>query len=222
MTQTSGVLDEGMYQYLLDYGIREEPLLKQLRDETSKDPMARMQISPEQGQFMKMLMWLLKPRSILEIGTFTGYSSLCMGLASPDDCKIVTCDLDETWTKIAKEYWKKAGVENKIELKLGKALDSIQELLEISDDGSAFDVIFLDADKENYPNYYPKLKQLLKPGGLMLIDNVFWSGRVADLSDTSEPTVGVRELNHVLRNDTQMDISMIPLSDGLTMARKLI
>jgi caffeoyl-CoA O-methyltransferase len=221
MTQTTGVLDERMYQYLLDFGTREESLLKQLREETSRDPMARMQISPEQGQFMKMLVWLLNPKSILEIGTFTGYSSLCMALASQEDCKIVTCDMDETWTKTANRYWSEAGVDDKVELKLGDAMDSIRALLE-STGGESFDLIFLDADKENYPNYYPRLKQLLKPGGLMLIDNVFWSGKVADPTDTSEPTAGVRELNRLLLEDAEMDISMIPLSDGLTLARRSI
>lgn len=220
MTQQSGVMEERLYSYLLEKGIREEPLLEKLRAETSKDPMARMQISPEQGQFMKFMVSILQPRKILEIGTFTGYSSLCMGLASDDSCLITTCDLDETSTNIAKRYWQEAGVDHKIHLKLGEALTSLDELLETGHKNS-FDLAFLDADKENYPNYYKKLKQLLKVGGVLLIDNVFWNGKVADPSDTSEPTIGVRALNDQLQKDADMEISMIPISDGLTLAKKI-
>ncbi|MFC3151821.1 class I SAM-dependent methyltransferase [Litoribrevibacter euphylliae] len=220
MTQQSGAMEDHLYTYLLEKGTREEPLLRNLRDETAKDPMARMQISPEQGQFMKFMVSLLQPRKIVEVGTFTGYSSLCMALASDDSCLITTCDLDENWTSVAKRYWQQAGVDHKIHLKLGQALDSLDELLETGHTGS-FDLAFLDADKENYPAYYEKLKKLLKLGGVLFIDNVFWGGKVADPTDNTEPTQGVRKLNDLLHQDVDMEISMIPISDGLTLAKKI-
>jgi len=220
MTQKTLGIDDRLHAYMLDHGIREPELLKKLRLETSKDPMARMQVSPEQGQFMSMLVSIAQPKRILEIGTFTGYSSLIMALASTDDVKIITCDKDKTWTSIAKKYWQESGQDHKISLQLGEALESISDLTEEYGEGS-FDLIFLDADKENYPNYYPLLKCLLKKGGLLLIDNVFWGGKVTHHDDDSEPTVGVRNMNKVLHQDKGMSISMIPISDGLTIARKL-
>ncbi|GLQ31881.1 O-methyltransferase [Litoribrevibacter albus] len=221
MTQMSGVMDSKLYEYMLSKGIRESALLTRLREETAKDPLARMQISPEQGQFMKLLVSIVQPQTILEIGTFTGYSSLCMAMASNDDCHITTCDNDESWTAIAKRYWQEAGVEQKVTLKLGEALSTLDSLANEGKSNS-FDLIFLDADKENYPNYFIKLKALLKVGGLLLIDNVFWSGKVADSSDVSTATSGVRELNDALHKDKDFEISMIPISDGLTIAKKLV
>ena len=221
MTQKTLGIDDRLHAYMLDHGIREPELLKKLRLETSKDAMARMQVSPEQGQFMSMLVSITQPKRILEIGTFTGYSSLAMAFASSDDVNIITCDKDETWTSIAKKYWQESEQDHKITLRLGEAFESLSDLKEEYGEES-FDFIFLDADKENYPNYYPLLKCLLSKGGLLLIDNVFWGGKVIDKEDQSEPTMGVREMNNMLHQDKEMSISMIPISDGLTIVRKLI
>lgn len=220
MTQKTLGIDDRLHAYMLDHGIREPELLKKLRLETSKDAMARMQVSPEQGQFMSMLVSIAQPKRILEIGTFTGYSSLAMAFASSDDVNIITCDKDETWTSIAKKYWQESEQDHKITLRLGEAFESLSDLKEEYGEES-FDFIFLDADKENYPNYYPLLKCLLREGGLLLVDNVFWSGKVLDNEDTSEPTIGVREMNETLHRDIDMSISMVPISDGLTIAKKL-
>ena len=220
MTQKTLGIDDRLHAYMLDHGIREPELLKKLRLETSKDAMARMQVSPEQGQFMSMLVSITQPKRILEIGTFTGYSSLAMAFASSDDVNIITCDKDETWTSIAKKYWQESEQDHKITLRLGEAFESLSDLKEEYGEES-FDFIFLDADKENYPNYYPLLKCLLRKGGLLLVDNVFWSGKVLDNEDTSEPTIGVREMNEILHRDIDMSISMVPISDGLTIAKKL-
>ena len=220
MTQKTLGINDRLHAYMLDHGIREPELLKKLRLETSKDAMARMQVSPEQGQFMSMLVSITQPKRILEIGTFTGYSSLAMAFASSDDVNIITCDKDETWTSIAKKYWQESEQDHKITLRLGEAFESLSDLKEEYGEES-FDFIFLDADKENYPNYYPLLKCLLRKGGLLLVDNVFWSGKVLDNEDTSEPTIGVREMNETLHRDIDMSISMVPISDGLTIAKKL-
>jgi len=220
MTQKTLGIDDRLHAYMLEYGVREPELLQKLRLETSKDPMARMQVSPEQGQFMSLLVSIAQPKRILEIGTFTGYSSLCMAFASRDDVNIITCDKDETWTSIAKKYWQESEQDHKITLWLGEAIESLSDLKQEYGEES-FDFIFLDADKENYPNYYPLLKCLLRKGGLLLVDNVFWSGKVLDNEDTSEPTIGVREMNEILHRDIDMSISMVPISDGLTIAKKL-
>lgn len=202
-----------LYQYLLDYSLRESPLLVELRAETAKIPGAQMQISPDQGQFMAFLIKLLKVKRVLEIGTFTGYSSLVMALALPERGHLVTLDKAENTTAIAKKYWQKAGVANKVECILGPALQTLPQIQ------GSFDLIFVDADKTNYLKYYEICLNLLSPDGLMLFDNSFMNAEVLDFS--SNIGQAVHEFNQFVHHDPRVDIAMLPVSDGLTMIRKL-
>lgn len=213
-----GLADE-VYQYLLSVSVKEPDILKKLREETAKQPMARMQISPDQGQLMSLLVQLLGTKKTLEIGVFTGYSSLVVALALPADGKVVACDIDEEYTAIARRYWQAAGVTNKIDLRLAPALKTLEHLIAAGETGS-FDFAFIDADKRNYPHYYEKALELIRPGGLIAIDNVLWSGRVANPEDTDKRTVAIREFNQKLYQDSRVKISMLPLADGLTLAWK--
>jgi predicted O-methyltransferase YrrM len=208
-----------LYDYLFDVSVRDTPLLKALRDETAQDPMARMQIAPEQGQFMALLVKLTGARSIIEIGTFTGYSSLCMAQALPDNGRLICCDVSEEWTAMARSYWEKAGVAHKIDLRIAPALDTLRLLLD-NGQGESFDMAFVDADKANYRAYYECCLSLLKPGGLILLDNTLWSGRVADESVTDEDTLALRAFNASLKDDMRIDFSLLPMADGLTLVRK--
>ena len=213
-----GLRDE-VYQYLLSVSVKEADILKKLRAETAKHPMAVMQISPDQGQFMSLLVQLLGAKKTLDIGVFTGYSSLVVALALPTDGKVVACDIDETYTAIARRYWQAAGVADKIELHIAPALETLDRLIAAGEAGS-FDFVFIDADKRNYSNYYERALELIRPGGLIAIDNVLWSGRVADLQDTDKRTVAIREFNQKLYQDRRVKISMLPVADGLTLALK--
>lgn len=216
MTNRSLPINDDVYQYLVSVGTREPELLKELREVTSSDPMARMQIAPEQGQFIAFLLNIINPTRILEIGTFTGYSSLVMALNTPPNAQIITCDQNKEWTNIAQVFWQKAGVSEKLQLKLGPALETIKKL----DTSRPFDFIFLDADKENYPAYYLALKPLLQSGGLLMIDNVLWSGRVVDAFNTETTTEGIRELNQIVHQDQEVSMTMLPLADGITLIQK--
>jgi caffeoyl-CoA O-methyltransferase len=178
-----------------------------------------MQISPEQGQFMRLLIELLDVRRIVEIGVFTGYSGLSMALALPPDGKLIACDVSEEFTQVARRYWREAGVADRIELRLAPAVETLDRLIADGGTGS-FDLAFIDADKENYDAYYEKCLVLLRPGGVLLIDNVLWSGRVARPEDTSRDTTALRALNEKLHRDERVSLSMLPVGDGLTIARK--
>lgn len=212
-------LDEKLYQYLLSVSLRESPLLKQLREETSLHSQGRMQISPEQGQFMALLIQLLKVKKALEIGVFTGYSSLAIAKALPEDGKLIACDISEEFTKTAINYWQKANVSHKIELNIAPALETLARL---SDNGEneTFDFIFIDADKTNYDLYYEKSLELLKQGGLILIDNTLWYGRVADVTIQDKQTKHIRALNEKIYQDSRVNMSLLPIGDGLTLAMK--
>lgn len=212
-------MTDGLYGYLLGTSLREPPLLKRLRDETAAHPQARMQISPEQGQFMQLLAKLMGARRCIEVGVFTGYSSLAVALALPADGRILACDVSEEFTSVARRYWKEAGVAGKIELKLAPALQTLDERLAAGEAGS-YDLAFIDADKANYADYYERILKLLRPGGLVLVDNVLWSGRVLDADDRSEDTVAIRAFNRLLHQDERVDLSLLPIGDGLTLARK--
>lgn len=212
-------MTDGLYGYLLDTSLREVPLLKRLRDETAAHPQARMQISPEQGQFMQLLAKLMGARRCIEVGVFTGYSSLAVALALPADGRILACDVSEEFTSVARRYWKEAGVAGKIELKLAPALQTLDERLAAGEAGS-YDLAFIDADKANYADYYERVLKLLRPGGLVLVDNVLWSGRVLDAADRSEDTMAIRAFNELLHQDERIDLSLLPVGDGLTLARK--
>jgi caffeoyl-CoA O-methyltransferase len=211
-------LDDRLYDYLLKVGVRESDLLKELRVETLKLSSAGMQIGPDQGAFMHLLAGLIGAKRALEIGTFTGYSSLCVASALPDDGKLICCDVSEEYTSIARNYWRRAGLESKIELRLGPAVATLDALIEAK--VPEFDFIFIDADKTNYSNYYERALQLVRTGGLIAIDNVLWGGDVADPAENDDDTKAIRALNEKVRADERVTLSMIPMGDGLTLARK--
>lgn len=219
MSRRSIVLTDALYEYLLSVSLREPELLARLRQETARQEMARMQISPEQGQFMFLLLRLIGARRCLEIGVFTGYSSLVTALALPEDGRIVACDVSEEWTAVARRYWREAGVESKIDLRIAPALETLDRLMEAGEAGR-FDFAFLDADKESYLSYYERMLKLLRPGGLLAVDNVLWSGRVADPEVSDPDTTALRHFNEVLHRDERIDLSLVPIGDGLTLARK--
>ena len=218
MARRSLDLDDRLYDYLLKVGVRESDLLKELRAETSKLSGAGMQIGPDQGAFMHLLAGVIGARRALEIGTFTGYSSLCVASALPADGKLICCDVSEEYTSIARNYWRRAGLESKIELRLGPAVATLDRLIEAKVE--EFDFVFIDADKTNYVNYYERALQLVRTGGLIAIDNVLWDGDVADPKKDDEDTVAIRALNDKIHADERVTLSMIPLGDGLTLARK--
>ncbi|MBD1901747.1 class I SAM-dependent methyltransferase [Trichocoleus sp. DQ-A3] len=212
-------LDDQLYDYLLSSSLREPEILRRLREETANHAYARMQISPEQGQFMALLVQLMGAKKTLEVGVFTGYSSLCVALALPPDGKIIACDVSEEFTSVARRYWQEAGVADKIDLRIAPALETLDRLL-AQGEAQTFDFAFIDADKSNYDGYYERSLQLVRPGGLIAIDNVLWSGRVADPQDRDNSTQNIRALNEKLHRDERVSISLVPIADGLTLAVK--
>lgn len=211
-------LTESLQAYLLEHSLREPPVLERLRAVTAALPNSNMQISPEQGQLMQLLVKLIGARRCIEIGTFTGYSSLAVALALPADARIVACDVNSDWTGIARQFWREAGVESRIDLRLQPALRTLDELQR---EGVApFDFAFIDADKANYLAYYEKLLGLMRPGGLIAVDNTLWSGRVADASDKTDDTKALRAFNDRVHRDERVDLSLLPVGDGLTLLRK--
>lgn len=216
--QTLG-LDARLYEYLLSASLREPPALARLRAETAAHPRAGMQISPEQGQFMQLLLKLIGARRVVEVGVFTGYSSLAMALALPGDGRILACDISDEYTAIARRHWAEAGVTHKLELVIAPALATLEARLAAGEAGS-YDFAFIDADKGGYPDYYERLLELLRPGGLIAVDNTLWSGAVADPADRSPDTVALREFNAQLHADERVDLSLLPIGDGLTLARR--
>ena len=212
-------VDAALYDYLLAVSLREAPVLRRLRDRTLPLPQAHMQISPEQGQFLALLVRLTGARRILEIGTFTGYSALAMALALPEEGGIVACDISEDWTRIAREAWAEAGVGERIDLRLAPALETLDALL-VTGEAGRFDLAFIDADKENYKMYYERALALVRGGGLIAVDNVLWNGSVIDPAKTDPDTEAIRAFNAALAADARIDLSLVPIGDGLTLARK--
>jgi predicted O-methyltransferase YrrM len=212
-------LDSRLYDYLVAVSVREPRVLASLRDETAKLPRADMQISPEQGQFMRLLIELIGARRCIEVGVFTGYSALCVALSLPPDGELVACDVNAEYTDIARRFWREAGVDERIELRLAPALETLDALLAAGQAGS-FDFAFVDADKESYLAYYERCLTLLRPGGLLAIDNVLWGGSVADASNTSVATQAIRALNERIRGDERVSVSLVPIGDGLFLVRK--
>lgn len=216
--KTIPMTDE-LHEYMLTVSLREPALLTQLREETAALSERSMQISPEQGQFMQLLVKLLGVQKVIEIGVFTGYSSLAVALALPEEGRIVACDVSAEFTSTARRYWATAGVAHKIALCLAPAVDTLRHLLAQGQAGQ-YDFAFIDADKPNYPHYVELVYQLLRPGGLIAIDNVLWSGRVADPTNQEESTLALRELNQQLHQDARFDLSLVPIGDGVTLLRK--
>lgn len=212
-------LDPALYRYVLEHSSREPPLLARLRAATAGLRGAQMQIGPDQGQFMQLLVRLIGARRCLEIGTYTGYSSLAVALALPADGRLITCDVSEEWTRVARQFWREAGVEGRIELRLKAALITLDELLAAGEEGG-FDFAFIDADKTNYLHYYERVLKLLRAGGLICVDNTLWSGDVARSEVDDEDTRAIRAFNDHLHRDERVDLSLVPIGDGLTLARK--
>ena len=212
-------VDAALYDYLLAVSLREAPVLRRLRDRTLRLPQAHMQISPDQGQFLALLVRLTGARRILEVGTFTGYSALAMALALPEEGCIVACDISADWTRIAREAWAEAGVGERIDLRLAPALETLDALLAAGEAGR-FDLAFIDADKENYQTYYERALALVRGGGLIAVDNVLWNGSVIDPAKTDPDTEAIRAFNAALAADARIDLSLVPIGDGLTLARK--
>jgi predicted O-methyltransferase YrrM len=205
--------------YLLDQSLREAPVLAELRAETRRLPASGIQISPDQGQLMGFLARLIGAKRCLEIGTFTGYSALSVMLALDEDARMICCDVNPMTTAIARRYWEKAGVAERIDLRLAPAGETLAELVDAGASGS-FDFAFIDADKENYADYYEQCLTLVRRGGLILIDNVLWGGEVADRRRHDPEVDVIRDLNRKLHDDERVDISMLTIGDGLTLARK--
>ena len=219
MSKQTIQLDDHLYEYLIDVSLREHEVLKDLRNETLNLSGSQMQISPDQGQFMAFMVRAIRANNILEIGTYTGYSALVCALAM-DKGRLVTLDRDPVMTEVAMKYWKMANVDKIIELKLGNAMDSLDDLLSSDENVGSFDMIFIDADKRNYQAYYELSLKLISNDGIILFDNVLWSGDVADPNNQEKDTVALRELNQFLSNDDRVNISMIPIGDGITMVQK--
>jgi caffeoyl-CoA O-methyltransferase len=212
-------LNDDLYRYLLDVSLREAPELAELRRRTADHPAAAMQIAPEQGQFMALLVRLIGARRCLEVGVFTGYSSLAVAAALPADGLIVACDVSEDFTAIAREFWDRAGVAGKIDLRLAPALETLDALLGAGD-AESFDFAFIDADKVNYEGYYERALALLRPGGLVAVDNTLWSGSLIEPAEDDEDARALAAFNRRLLADERVDLSLLPLGDGLTLARK--
>jgi O-methyltransferase len=217
MTRVSYGLDDTIRAYLLANQPPEHPLLAELRDVTATLTRSRMQISPEQGHFLVFLLRLIGARKVLEIGTYTGYSSLCMALALPPDGRIVACDKSAEWTDVARRFWAKAGVGNKVELRLGTAVDTLQALIA---EGNQFDFVFIDANKEDYDAYYECSLRLVRPGGLIAIDNTLRGGRVADPAETQLSVTAVRDLNGKIAADERGDRVLLTVGDGMMLVRR--
>ncbi|TAD77398.1 MAG: SAM-dependent methyltransferase [Oscillatoriales cyanobacterium] len=212
-------LTDRLYDYLLAVSLREPAILQELRAVTARHSAARMQIAPEQGQFIALLVQLLGVQRAIEIGTFTGYSTLCVALAMPEQGEIIACDINANDTAIAQEFWQRAGVDHKITLQIAPALTTLNRLLAAGRAGD-FDFAFIDADKKNYTHYFDRCCELVRPGGLIAIDNVLWYGRVADLANQESATEAIREFNARLHGDPRVDLSLVPIGDGLTLARR--
>lgn len=220
MSRRTLVLDDRLYDYVLDVSLREHPELAALREATRTHPRAGMQISPEQGQLMALLVRLANARLTIEIGVFTGYSALAVALALPADGRVLACDISEEFTAVGRPYWERAGVAHKIELVIAPALQTLDARLAAGEAGS-FDFAFIDADKPGYAEYYERCLALLRTGGLIAIDNVLWSGRVAEpAADGDADTAALQALNRRLHTDERVDLSLLPIGDGLTLARK--
>jgi caffeoyl-CoA O-methyltransferase len=212
-------LSDALYSYLLDNSLRETDLMRRLREETASLPGAGMQIGPEQGQFMALLVELMGAKRCLEIGTYTGYSALAVALALPPDGRLLACDVNEETTAVAKRYWAESGVAERIELRLAPALETLESLIAEGAENT-YDFVFIDADKTNYDAYYERALTLLRPGGLVVVDNVLWDGAVINSASTDPATRAIRALNAKVKSDQRVSCSLLPVGDGLLLARR--
>jgi len=219
MSSSTIGLSNKLRKYMLNVSFRDDEILRQLREETLTLKEAQMQISPEQGAFLSILTKILNAKKTLDIGVFTGYSSLVVARELPDDGLVVACDTSTEWTSIAKKYWKLAGVDNKVDFHLAPAKETLEKLIE-DGQASTYDFSFIDADKINYQSYYENSLVLVKPGGIIAVDNVLWSGQVIDQTDFEPATRAIRSFNEKLYQDNRVSISMVPIGDGLTLAYK--
>ena len=219
MTSKSIGLPEDVYDYVLAHGVREPAILARLREETASHPMAQMQIEPLQGAIFRLLVELLDARSYVEVGTFTGYSSLAVALAMPADGRLVCLDVSEEYTNVARRYWAEAGVADRVDLRIGPGIDGLDSLLAEGRAGT-FDLAFIDADKRSYPDYYERMIELLRPGGVVALDNVLWGGEIADQSKQDRDTLALRAVNERVRDDDRVTEVLLPVADGMTLARK--
>jgi predicted O-methyltransferase YrrM len=216
--QTLGMSDP-LYDYLLSVSLHEPDVLRRCREETAEMAMSTKQISPDEGQLLALLTRLSGARRTIEVGVFTGYSAMCVALAMPEDGRIIGCDIDEDWTAVARRYWHEAGVAHKIDLRLAPAAETLDELIEAGL-ANQFDMAFIDADKSNYALYYEQCMALVRPGGLILVDNVLWYGRVIDETFQDADTTAIRAINKMIHADERVEICMVPIGDGLTLAYK--
>jgi len=216
--KTLGISDE-LQAYVVEVGVREPGILTRLREETASIPQHRMQVAPEQGAFLALLVELTGARRCLEIGTFTGYSSTAIALALPEDGRLTCCDVSREWTDVARRYWAEAGVAERIGLRIAPAVETLDSLLD-SGEAETYDFAFVDADKTGYDAYYDRLMRLVRPGGLMAFDNTLWGGRVIDLAADDEDTAAIRAFNRRLADDERVSLSMVPVADGVTLARR--
>jgi caffeoyl-CoA O-methyltransferase len=219
MSHTHTNVTDDLAAYLRRVSLREPDVMRRLRERTASIPEARMQITPEQGQFMQLLVQMLEAKKTLEIGVFTGYSSLAVALALPANGKVTACDVSDEWTSIGKPYWAEAGVSHKIDLHIAPAVRTLDRLISDGDEGT-YDFAFIDADKANYDSYYESSLVLVRTGGLIAIDNVLWHSKVIDPSINDADTVAIRKINGKIHADKRVSISLIPIGDGLTLARK--
>lgn len=220
MSRRTLQLDDALLEYVIEHGVREHPELAALREATRTHPRAGMQISPEQGQLMQLLVQTIGARRTIEIGVFTGYSALAVALVLPDDGRILACDVSDEFTRVGRPFWKRAGIEHKIELVLQPAVNTLDARIAAGESG-LYDFAFIDADKSNYASYFERCLQLVRTGGLIAIDNVLWSGRVARPADPGDAdTLALQQLNSALHDDARIDLALLPIGDGLTLARK--
>jgi predicted O-methyltransferase YrrM len=209
-----------LYEYVLDKSLREHPVLASLRKATSTMELAGMQVAPEQAQFMQFLLRMINAKNVLELGTFTGYSALAMALALPENGRLITCDISTQWTKDTHQFWKEAKQDHKIELRIGRAMDSLENLVTEGWE-QKFDFIFIDADKTNYVPYYEMALRLIQPKGIIAIDNVLWDGKVIDNNEVNGQTREIRRLNDLIKNDKRVFVSLLPIADGLFLIQKV-
>jgi len=215
---TTGLNPE-LYKYILSVSLRDPEVLQRLKEETSKHELAEMQTAVDEAQFMSLLIKMMNAKMALEVGVFTGYSSLTVALALPEDGKLIACDVSEEFTNVAKKYWKEAKVDHKVDLRIAPGVETLDKLIAEGRSGT-FDFAFIDADKPNYDNYYERILQLLRVGGVILFDNVLWHNKIIDDTNQEDTTVALRKLNAKLHKDERVDISMLSIGDGVTIVRK--